>query len=320
MTTFGLHLTDFHDSRFAGPRLFGAVRDIACTAESSTGFDALWLADHLQYLGPQGPTSSMPESYVLLGALAAATSTVRLGVRATSVLYRSPALLAKMVTTLDAVSAGRAVLGIGAGHPRTEQEHGTYGFEFPSVSERMRRLEDALEVIRAMVGSDESADAPPNWPRPLQPHGVPILVAGSGEQRLLGIAAKHADMINLSFPSGDSLARIPHKLSVLAEHCRTVGRDRRTIGVTYKAVLSIADSGGEARDKWDAWRSARHIGDVGSLDGAFVGEPAQIIEQFQPWLEAGIDHIVVELPETDPKTVALAGETLAALTTTPRHR
>ncbi|MDQ6797680.1 MAG: LLM class flavin-dependent oxidoreductase [Actinomycetota bacterium] len=314
MTTFALHLTNFHDPTLAGDNLLDGLCDVTAAMEASGGLEALWLTDHLQYLGPEGPTAPMPESYVVLAALASRTSTLQLGVLATSVLYRSPSLLAKMVTTLDVVSGGRAILGIGAGHPRTEAEHRAFGYEFPSVGERMARLEQALETIRSMVGPVPVDDAPPNWPRPAQPGGIPVLVAGSGEQRLLRIAARYADLINLSFPSGDTLERIPHKLGVLNRHCETVGRDPATIAVTYKAVLSIAPSAGEARSKWNAWRSARGIGDLGADHGVFVGEPAHIIDQLSPWLQAGIDQIIVELPDGhDPKTVALAGETLAQL-------
>src|SRR5207253_2727376 len=135
------------------------------------------------------------------------TNRLRLGILATSVLYRQPTLLAKMITTLDALSDGRAILGIGAGHPRTESEHQEYGYDFPSVAERMAVLEDALVLIRSMIGRTPVDGAPACWPRSVGAD-IPILVAGSGEQRLLRIAALHADMVNLSFPSGDTLERI----------------------------------------------------------------------------------------------------------------
>jgi alkanesulfonate monooxygenase SsuD/methylene tetrahydromethanopterin reductase-like flavin-dependent oxidoreductase (luciferase family) len=314
MTSYGLHLTDFHSPAFEGQRLLRGITDVAHAMENSAGFSSLWLTDHVQSLGPDGPTSPMPESYVVLGALAAATSRLRLGVLATSVLYRSPALLAKMATTLDVLSGGRAVLGIGAGHPRTEPEVRAYGYPFPPVSERMRLLDDALKTIRAMTGPRPDAQAPANWPRPAQSGGVPILVAGSGEQRLLRIAARHADLVNLSFPSGDSLDRIPHKLQVLAGHCRTVGRDPAAIGITYKAVLAIDSSADAARAGWEAWRRPRGIGEVDATAGVFVGDPAQVIDQLGPWLDTGIEHFVFEvLGGDDPKTVALAGETLARI-------
>jgi alkanesulfonate monooxygenase SsuD/methylene tetrahydromethanopterin reductase-like flavin-dependent oxidoreductase (luciferase family) len=312
MTTFGVHLTGFDGPAFAGERLLDGVGDIAAAMEASGSLSTLWLTDHMQHLGPHGPTSPMPESYLLLSALAARTSTLRLGMLATSVLYRQPALLAKMATTLDNISGGRMILGIGAGHPRTEDEVRAYGYDFPPIGERMARLESALETIRAMVGPVAQDDAPPNWPRPVQQGGIPVLVAGSGEQRLLRIAARHADLINLSFPSGDTLDRIPHKRDVLARHCATVGRDPATIGVTYKAVLSIAQTSSAARANWDASQWAPFFAGTDARHGVFVGEPADVLDQLEPWLTAGIDHIVFELPGgNDAKTVALAGETLA---------
>jgi alkanesulfonate monooxygenase SsuD/methylene tetrahydromethanopterin reductase-like flavin-dependent oxidoreductase (luciferase family) len=313
MPSFGLHLTTFPDP--AGPVTLAAhVREVTATLEATGTFGSLWLTDHVRHLGPEGPTRPMPEAHVLLGAVGATTTRLRLGVLAASVVYRRPALLAKMVTTLDVLSGGRAVLGIGAGHPRTESEHREYGYEFPPLGERMAMLDDALTTIRPMIGSAPDPDAPSNWPRPVNPAGIPVLVAGSGEQRLLRIAAKHADLINLSFPSGDRLARVPHKLDVLAEHCATIGRDPSALTVTYKGMCAIAPSRNEARAMWERWRQPRGIGDVDQRDGVFVGEPGDIAEQVQPFLDAGIEHLIVEFAGgTDPKSIALAAEALAPL-------
>jgi alkanesulfonate monooxygenase SsuD/methylene tetrahydromethanopterin reductase-like flavin-dependent oxidoreductase (luciferase family) len=233
MTTFGLHLTSYPVSDEAGS-LAAFTRDVAAAAEGSGVFRALWLTDHVQNLGPEGPAAPMPESHLVLAAIAACTEKLNLGLLATAVVYRNPALLAKMITTLDVLSGGRAILGIGAGHPRTQAEAESYGYSFPSVGTRMDMLDHALEVIRSMTGPEPVSGAPPNWPRPLRVGGIPVLVADSGEQRLLRIAAKHADMINLSLPSGDSLARIPHKLDVLRRHCATIGRDPALITVTLQ--------------------------------------------------------------------------------------
>jgi alkanesulfonate monooxygenase SsuD/methylene tetrahydromethanopterin reductase-like flavin-dependent oxidoreductase (luciferase family) len=313
MTTFGLHLTDFSTPEFAGDGLLDAVTDIATALELVPAFTTLWLTDHLQYLGPAGAGAPMPEAYSLLNAVAARTSRLQLGVLATSVAYRQPALLAKQIATLDALSGGRAILGIGAGHPRTEAEHRAYGYEFPGIAQRMDLLERALEKIRPMIAATASVDSPANNPRPVRPGGVPVLVAGSGEQRLLRIAARHADQINLSFPSGDTFDRIEHKRRVLATHCATVGRDPDEIAVTYKAVVAIAETTDGARADWEGWRVPRGIPDVGATAGVFVGSPLEIAEQFEPWLHVGIDHFVLELVRTDPASIALAGQTLSGL-------
>jgi alkanesulfonate monooxygenase SsuD/methylene tetrahydromethanopterin reductase-like flavin-dependent oxidoreductase (luciferase family) len=313
MTTFGLHLTDFTAPEFAGDRLLDAVSVIAAEMEGTPAFTTLWLSDHMQYLGPGGVRAPMPEAYSLLNAVAARTSRIQLGVLATSVLYRQPTLLAKQVVTLDALSSGRAILGIGAGHPRTEAEHLAYGYEFPGIGRRMDILERALETIRPMIAAVPPDESPPNEPRAVRPGGVPVLVAGSGEQRLLRVAARYADMINLSFPSGDSLDRIQHKRRVLATHCATVGRDPDDITVTYKAVVSVAKNSADAHRDWQQWRLARGIAECDSAAGVFVGTAQEVIDQFQPWLLVGIDHFVVELVRTDAASIARAGRALAQL-------
>jgi alkanesulfonate monooxygenase SsuD/methylene tetrahydromethanopterin reductase-like flavin-dependent oxidoreductase (luciferase family) len=234
-------------------------------------------------------------------------------VLATSVVYRNPALLAKMITTLDVLSGGRA-LGIGAGHPRTQAEAESYGYQFPAIGARMDMLDHALQVIRPMIGPEPGCGAPANWPRPLRAGGIPVLVAGSGEQRLLRIAARHADMINLSLPSGDSLARIPHKLDVLGRHCATVGRDPAGITVTYKATMAVAESRGQAQAAWEQWGPRFGLGEPVADAGAFVGTPDQIAGMIQPFLDAGVQHLIVELADgASPETIALAAKSLAPL-------
>ena len=313
MTTFGLHLTSYPVSDWGGS-IAAYTRDVAAATEDSGVFSALWLTDHVHNLGPGGPSVPVPESNLVLAAIAPATTRLDLGLLATSVVYRNPALLAKMITTLDVLSGGRAVLGIGAGHPRTQAEAESYGYSFPPVGTRMEMLDHALGVIRSMTGPELVAGAPPNWPRPLRGGGIPVLVAGSGEQRLLRIAAKHADMINLSLPSGDSLARIPHKLDVLRQHCATVGRDPALITVTYKATMAVAGARQQARAAWDQWGPPRGISEPAAEAGAFAGEPAEIADMIRPFLDAGVQHLVVELADgARPESIALAAKALAPL-------
>jgi alkanesulfonate monooxygenase SsuD/methylene tetrahydromethanopterin reductase-like flavin-dependent oxidoreductase (luciferase family) len=313
MTTFGLHLTSYPGPD-AGGSVAAYVRDVAVAAEDSGVFGTLWLTDHLHSLGPAGPAAPVPESHLVLGAAAACTQRLDLGLLAASVVYRNPALLAKMITTLDVLSGGRAILGIGAGHPRTQAEAESYGYAFPPVRARMEMLDHALEVIRPMIGAQPAAAAPPNWPRPLRPGGIPVLVAGNGEQRLLRIAAKHADMINLSLPSGDSLARIPHKLDVLRQHCATVGRDPGQIIVTYKATMAVAETREHARAAWDLWAPSFGLREPAAEAGAFVGEPADIAGMIRPFLDAGVDHLIIEQAGgTGPESIALAAKALAPL-------
>jgi len=234
LTRFGIQIPGFTYHGVSDRDLFARVVDIAIAAEES-GFDSLWVMDHLYQIPNVGPRADpMLEAYTLLGRIAARTAKVSLGTMVTGVTYRNPALLAKQVTTLDVVSAGRAMLGIGAAW--NEDEHAGYGFGFPSVRERLDRLEEALQICRAMFRESSPSfnghyyriDEALNVPRPLRADGIPILVGGGGERRLLALVAKYADACNLF---GD-LATIRHKLEVLARHCDAVGRDPATITKT----------------------------------------------------------------------------------------
>src|SRR5438445_701260 len=181
MIRLGLQIPSFTYPGVPDDALFERVSEIAVTAEES-GFDSVWVMDHfyqLPLLGP--PTLNMLESYTLLGALAARTKSVQLGTLVTGVTYRNPAVLAKEVTTLDVISRGRAILGIGAAW--FDIEHEGYGVTFPPVGERMDRLEEAVQICRAMFTEETATfdgryyrvkDAINN-PRPIRPNGIPIL-------------------------------------------------------------------------------------------------------------------------------------------------
>jgi alkanesulfonate monooxygenase SsuD/methylene tetrahydromethanopterin reductase-like flavin-dependent oxidoreductase (luciferase family) len=239
---------------------------------------------------------------MLLAAAAMRTSTLRLGLMVASATFRHAALLVKMVSTLDVLSVGRAVLGIGAGHPRSEVEHRAYGIAFPPLGERLDQLEEALRLIHAML----RGDGPPNIPAPIGP--MPVMVGGSGEQRTLRLVARYADMCNFSAPAGDSLALIPHKLEVLKRHCEAVGRDWKEITVTYKSVMVVGNREEEARQVWDAYRTARGLPRGTS---AFVGTSEQVARQVADFLDAGVDEVIVELPEAhDPDAISAASKSL----------
>jgi F420-dependent oxidoreductase-like protein len=218
-----------------GPGVFDRLYAAVQIAEAS-GFDVLSVPDHLQQnrVGG-GPDSPMFEAYTLLGALAMHTSSARLLALVSPVTLRHPALLAKCTTTLDVLSRGRAMLGVGAGWDVAEHE--AYGLPFPGTGERMGRLDDALAVCRAMFseqratvsGTYYSVNDAPNSPRPAGP--IPILVGGGGERRTLDIAARYADACNVF---GDAeTAR--HKFDVLERHCERAGRDPAEITKTVFA-------------------------------------------------------------------------------------
>jgi F420-dependent oxidoreductase-like protein len=222
-------------------RLFGRVADFAQAAEEA-GFDALLVPDHLQQgrIGG-GPDTPLLEAWTLLGALAARTSSARLGALVSPVTTRHPALLAKCATSLDVISGGRALFGYGAGWDA--EEHAAYGIDFPPVGERMGRLEEGLEVVKGVLGRGDrtfsgrfySVREPYNVPSPVGP--LPILVAGGGERHTLRLAAAHGDACNVA---GDR-DQLAHKFEVLESHCESVGRDPREVQRTV--ALPPSDPG-----------------------------------------------------------------------------
>ena len=206
--------------------------------------------DHLyQIHGVGAEDEPMLEGWSVLNALARETKSVRLGTQVSGVTYRNPALMAKMATTLDVISGGRAMMGLGAAW--NEHEHDGYGYDFPVVKERMDRLDEALTIIRAMfkderpsfAGNFYSIDEALNVPRPVQPGGPPIMVGGGGEQRTLRIAAKHADMTHW-FPLG--LETLQHKTDLLMRYCDDIGRDPAEIERVMGTPVIVAATAAEA--------------------------------------------------------------------------
>jgi F420-dependent oxidoreductase-like protein len=314
LTKFGLQIPNFsYGDEGDGRGLFERVVSIATTAESS-GFDSLWVMDHLFQIPLVGPMDDpMFEAYTLLGGLAARTTTARLGAMVTGVTYRNPALLAKEVTALDVLSGGRAVLGIGAAW--FEAEHKGLGFDFPPLAERFDRLAEALVICRAMFTEDAPSfegrfyriDSAFNRPRPVHRAGPPILIGGGGERRTLRLVAEHADACNLF---GD-VATVDHKLEVLARHCADVGRDPATITKTRLGTLIIGATTKEADGKLADFRAARGVDEAGARAMVTAGDPDAVVEQATALFDAGLDGLVFNMPDAhDLDAVALAGKTL----------
>jgi F420-dependent oxidoreductase-like protein len=323
MTRLGLQIPNFTYPGLPDARLFEQVAAIAVQAERA-GFDTVMVMDHFYQLPALGaPDEPMLEAYTLLGALAARTSRVRLATLVTGNTYRNPALLAKIVTTLDVISGGRAVLGIGAGW--FEPEHTGYGFEFPSLRERLDRLEEALEIIRAMFRGERPSvngryyrtSEAINAPAPLQRGGPPILIGGNGERRTLRLVAKYADESNLSCTPEE----IPRKLEALARHCADLGRDLASVGKTWLGSLVIAPThelAVESRNEFFARRGLRWESLPeplrATIDRALLlGDPDAVGERVQrEILGAGLDGIIVNLPANGhlPEAIELTAATL----------
>jgi F420-dependent oxidoreductase-like protein len=223
-----------------GHAVFDRLSRSAEAAEEA-GFDALSVPDHLQQNAVGGgPKSPMFEAYSVLGALAIRTRSARLLALVSPVTLRSPALLAKAATTLDVLSDGRAVLGVGAGWDVAEHE--AYGLAFPGVSERMHRLDETLRICQALFRGQQATAGgvhyavreAPNSPRPVD-GSIPILVGGGGERRTLDLAARYADACNVM---GDA-DTLRHKLEVLEQHCLRAGRD--PVQITKTVFIRPAD-------------------------------------------------------------------------------
>jgi F420-dependent oxidoreductase-like protein len=284
----------------------------------SAGFDALLFDDHL-YGIPFSESSAedwMFECYTLMSALAQHTRLVRLSALVSPSSFRNPALLAKEVTTLDHVSAGRAQLGVGAGW--YELEHESLGFEFGTYSDRFERLEESLQVITGMLaGSSPTvegrwyhvADAI-NSPAPLSK--IPVMIGGGGEKKTLRLVALYADESNLMCDAGE----VPRKLDVLAQHCEAVGRDRSEISVSLRVVACAAPSHDEAVAEFNAFFSSLGL-DVNSPEVQWmrsvfpIGDPDEVGQILSDRFIDGINGFTVTVTNSRIEgRIALLGEVL----------
>jgi F420-dependent oxidoreductase-like protein len=309
-----LHLPNFNYPGVAPDGLFEKLTEIARTAEDS-GFSTVTVMDHLHQIPGVGPRENwMLEGNTILGALAAVTSKVSLGLLVGGVTYRNPALFAKITTTLDVISRGRAILGIGAAW--FEEEHQAYGFDFPPLKERFERLEEALQIARAMFTQEESSFEGVHYrthnvlnnPRPLR-GDIPILIGGSGERKTLRMVAQYADGCNVF---GDA-ERVRHLMGVLDAHCERLGRDPRDITRTRLGTLLIAPTHEAAQRRLDELvQGASDPDRVRAM--TMAGDPDEVGEQALALKEAGVEGLTFSMPDVhDLESVALAGRTLAPL-------
>ena len=239
----GLHISDF--TWADGPP--GLRDDLAriVAAADEAGFDRISVMDHvwqIRCIGP--PEHEMLEAYTTLGFIAAHTSRVKLMTLVTAAVYRDPGLLAKMVTTLDVLSGGRAWLGIGAAW--NDEESRGLGLFFPPTAERFERLEEALQICLQMWSDDDGPydgkyyhlGRTLNSPQSLTRPHPPIMIGGSGEKKTLRLVARYAQVCNL-FPGPD----LEHKLDVLREHCEREGRDYDDIEKTVMFRFDVGEHG-----------------------------------------------------------------------------
>lgn len=252
------------------------VRALAEHAEA-TGWGGVWFADHFMPNTEQASGDTL-ECWATLAALAAQVPRVRLGSLVCGNTYRHPAVLAKTAATVDVISGGRLVLGIGAGWQ--ENEHRKYGIPFFDTRERLARLNEACQVIKALTTRERTSfdgryyrleDAPLE-PKPVQ-QPLPLLVGGGGEKVTMRIAAAHADEWNTW---GDP-AVLRHKISVLHQHCEDLGRDSSRIRISAQAFVSFEEAGVDQR------RRSQMI----------TGPPDALIESMSAYAEAGVDEFIL---------------------------
>jgi F420-dependent oxidoreductase-like protein len=284
----GLHISDFTWDGGA-PQLRFKLGEIAQRADQG-GVDRISVMDHVWQIGHIGPPEhEMLEAYTALGWLAARTEQVKLLTVVTAVVYREPGLLAKAVTTLDVLSGGRAILGIGAAW-NAEESHGL-GLPFPPTAERFERLEEALQICQQMWSD---SDAPYtgqhyqlartlNSPQPLSRPYPPILIGGGGEKKTLRLVAQYADSCNIP---GPSTAEAAHKLDVLRQHCADLGRDYDSIEKTRQTRFDLGPDGENVPQIIEQLQELSELGfDVAHGSLINVSQPGQLdlfLEQVVP--------------------------------------
>jgi len=239
----GLHIADF-TWEGGPPALRSRLGEVARGADNA-GVDRLSVMDHVWQIGPLGPPEhEMLEAYTALGFLAAVTERVKLLTVVTAVVYREPGLLAKAVTTLDVLSGGRSILGIGAAW--NEEEARGLGLFFPTRAERFERLEEALRICQQMWSDDDGPFEGKHYhlartlnsPQALSRPHPPILIGGGGERKTLLLVARYADACNLF-----DTPELPHKLDVLRQHCAAEGRDYDSIEKTVQVRFDLGENG-----------------------------------------------------------------------------
>jgi len=273
-----------------------ALRDAAVRADRA-GLDSLWTWDHLMAI--VGPWEQpILEGWATLAALAALTERATLGLMVGANTFRNPGLTAKLATTLDHVSGGRAILGIGGAW--FEREHDAYGFDETwgsGFGERLDRLDESVMLLRRLLDGERIGEHEGRFytmrdalcePRPVQAH-LPILIGGSGPKKTLRTAARYADAWN----SGGTAEQLAAKDAILRERCAEVGRNHEEIERTVTVWMAIRDDPAEARRVLAA-NAAANGDSLADDDQVFVGSPEKIADELRPIVEVGFRHIIID--------------------------
>jgi len=290
---------------------FSVLKERAQLADR-LGFHSIWFVDHMWSRGL--PDLDHLEAWTVMSAIAAVTERLGIGTLVLCNSYRNPALLAKMASSLDQVSNGRFLLGLGAGW--MDEEYRAYGYPFPAARVRIEQLEEALAIIKLLFkeprasfqGKYYAVNDAVNNPKPLQQPHPPILIGGAGEKRLLRLVAEHADIWNC--PNNAAL-ELEHKLEVLKQHCAAFGRDPATIEVSEQTIVVLGRTEKDLRSKLQF--AKRALGAVFDIDKtALRGTPDQLIKAIQARSRQGVTFFTMMFGDLNqPETLELFAEKVA---------
>jgi F420-dependent oxidoreductase-like protein len=305
---------------------WGVMAGLARRADANEDWTSIWVYDHFHTV-PVPSEEATHEAWTLMAAFAAVTGRVRLGQMCTCMSYREPTYLAKVAATVDIISEGRLEMGIGAGW--YEHEWRAYGYGFPRAGERLKRLEEGVQIFRDMwtkgsatfSGEHYQVDGARCYPLPLQgtsvpgskANGIPMWIAGGGEKKTLRIAAQYADYTNYA---PGNIEEFKHKSDLLAAHCTEVGRDFDEIVRTTNFNIVIGRNEKEVADRIAATRDRllqagvpedvtdRQIAELRGGQGC--GTPEQILERLSAWQKAGMTYLITNFNEAAFDTSGIA--------------
>lgn len=267
----------------------------ASLAVDRLGYESLWSYDHFVPLH-NDRTVGVFDGWSVLSALAPLTTRTHLGTLVTGITHRNPAILAKMASTLDHLSRGRAILGVGAAW--NEDEHRAYGIPFPAVGDRLALLDEACTIIRSLfeddsttfIGKHSEVHEAVLWPKPVQ-RRLPILIGGGGEKVTLRLVARHADMWN-GFGSPEVIA---HKSGVLRLHCAQAGRNPSEVSITVNVGVIVRDSASRVRQRLDDIGPVAGFPDYAASNQPY-GTPDEVAGKLAAYAEVGVEQVIAMIP------------------------
>lgn len=291
-----------------GGLTYESIRDITQISDS-LGFDSIWMWDHLMAYGRSPTREDILEIFVTMSALASDTKKIRLGTLVLCNLFRHPALVAKMTASLDTISRGRLEVGVGIGGPSTPPELSAYGLSFPRRSERVKKLEEAMIILKSMWTQEEvtfkgeyyNIKGAINNPKPLQKPHPPLWVGGEAND-IIRLAAQYADGWNCRNLSNDMLKE---KMDWLDSECLRAGRNPRSVQRSWSGSILIAKSYEELQRKLasNSWKKGYLAQGLGPT--AIVGTPEECVNKIQHYADWGINLLILNFADIDTNTLTI---------------